>query len=513
MKVVFAKQMRELDELTINSGIPGHVLMERAGAGAFQEILSFVDDIGWQHGKHFIILAGKGNNGGDGYVIARLLAQNTTSKVSVYSICAIEKLKGDALLNAVRIPCRVEFKEIHHLPDECFTEGTIFVDCLLGTGIRGSIKEPYSNFIHQVNCSSLPVIAIDIPSGINADNGKIENIAMQADLTITMGLPKAGLFLGQGMEYCGRTRLVDIGIRKNLIEEIDSPFEAIFHQDIGLVFTRLSKTVHKAMLGRILIVGGSEKFPGAPLLSGCAALRAGGGLVTLAYPKSISSIIHPKEHALIVNPIDDSGTGYHQPLDQKNFENLVNDKDVIVVGPGLANNQASMEMVHQLLTTDKTLVIDADGLRVFTIAKTILPRTGATILTPHPGEMKRLIAALNLSHLLEEDRITQAKTTARKLNAFIVLKGANTVIASPKGEIFVNSSGGPALATGGTGDVLAGIIAAFLCQFQDVLPALKSAVFIHGLAGELSPHGMRNFIADDLLKNIGKALKEITPFA
>ena len=513
MKVVSAKQMRELDEETIKSGVPGHVLMERAGTGAFYEIVSIVHQWGWQHAQHFIVLTGKGNNGGDGYVIARLLALNSDSEVRVYSVCSIASLKGDAYRNAIRLPHTVKFEECSRLPDDCFCESTIFIDCLLGTGTRGTIREPYLTFIKQVNNSSLPVVAIDIPSGINADSGAVDDIAVQADLTVTMGLPKAGLILRQGLEQSGQLRLIDIGIRRDLIDKIVSPFDVVFRQDIRPHLQRLPKNTHKGERGRIVVFGGSKKYPGAPVLTSCAALRAGGGLVSLAYPQSIAPAIRPQEYALIHNPVEDHALGYHRTLTTEELDDLIQDKDVLVVGPGLTRGEGAMTMVKQLLSTDKAIVLDADGLHIFAVDRTVLPRKGVTVLTPHPGEMKRLINALDQDHLLAEDRATQAKTLARELDAFIVLKGAGTVIVNPKGQISFNTSGSPALATGGAGDALAGIIAAFMCHMEDVFSALQCAVFVHGLAAELAPSGMRNFIADDILKNIGVAIKQITPFA
>ena len=514
MKVVTAKEMRQLDQETIRAGIPGRILMERAGTGAFQEIQAFIANVSSRHVKRIIVLTGKGNNGGDGYVIARLLAENTNFDVSIHSVCSVECLKGDAFTNAVRLPDRVRVKEVNEISTNAFEEGTIVIDCLLGTGISGSVKKPYATMIQQINDSGLPVISIDVPSGINADNGNVENVAIHADLTITIGLPKIGLFTGEGMEYSGQLRLVEIGIPEERIEEINSPFSAVFRQDVRGFYKRLPKNIHKARLGKVLIVGGSEKFPGAPLLAGYGALRAGGGLVTVAYPRSIAPIIHSKENALILQPVDDQGLGYHKTQEPEVATNLISDKDVVVVGPGLARKVESMELVRQLLLTEKPLVVDADGLYVFTHHQSILPRKkGVTILTPHAGEMKRLITALDQDQLLSTDRITQAKTIAMKLGTFVVLKGPATVVASPRGTVSINASGSPALATGGTGDVLAGMIATYICQFQDTMSALTSAVFIHGYAAELAARGMRNFVADDLLTNIGVALKDVTPFA
>ncbi len=513
MKTVTAQHMRELDQETIESGTSGEILMERAGIGAAVEILEFVENLNPKHVEHFVILAGKGNNGGDGYVIARLLCDCTDYKISVLSMSEPSDLKGDAKVNAEMLPPEVEHQVCTRIDEHLLSDSVIFIDCLLGTGISGEVKEPYLSIIDQVNSSGRPVISIDVPSGIDADSGSVANAAIVADLTVTIGLPKTGLFQGQGLHNSGQLRLVDIGIPANFIERKPAAFDSIFHRDIRPLFQRLPKTVHKGGMGRILVIGGSDSFPGAPLLSATGALRAGGGLVTVAYPKSIAPMIHPTANALILHPTDDQGAGYHTPLPATSFHALIDNKDVIAIGPGLGTHEKSQELVDSILSTSKTIILDADAFLTLKKNTDCFPRTGTTVLTPHPGEMIRLLSYLNLSIPPDADRITQATSLASRLNAYIVLKGAATVIAGPSGEVAVNSSGCAALASGGTGDVLTGVIAAFLCQFENYFDALKCAVFVHGLAAELAPYGMRNLIADDLLTLIGLAMSDLSPFA
>ena len=513
MKVVSTRDMRDLDAKTIQAGTPGGVLMERAGTGAFREILSYIERINEKHRTSFNILAGKGNNGGDGYVIARLLFENTDSCVRVLSVCNKDELKGDAKINANYLPKQVEFIIGDRIPDECFGTGNVFIDCLLGTGFSGALRKPYCSIINSVNKSKCSVIAIDIPSGVNADTGSVDDHAICADLTVTLGLPKPGLFLNQGHELSGIVRLVDIGIPDEFADEKESLFNVVFHQDIQSEILRLPKNSHKSTMGKILVIGGSKWYPGAPLLSGLGALRMGGGLVTAAYPESITSLMRMKELSIILTPVNDNNLGYHsnEMIDQ--YHQLLDQKDIIILGPGLGREKDTIKLVRRLLSTNKSVILDADALSAIKGHVNLFPRTGTTILTPHQGEMDRIIQASGKIDLLNQSRESQAKTLASEFNVYIILKGSRTVIASPEGEIWINSSGTPALASGGTGDVLTGMIAACCCQFDDVLTALKVAVFIHGLAAELAPNGMRNCIADDLPALIGVALKDVTPFA
>ncbi len=512
MKAISADTMRELDAGTIDAGTPGEVLMERAGEGSWALIRDYCAGLAPQHAQRFLVLVGKGNNGGDGYVIARLVAEEGHD-VTVLSVCAKDELTGDALLNAQRLPTTVVYVLEPELIAAHLTSGTIIVDCLLGTGIKGSVRDPYKAIILAVNASCLPVIAIDIPSGVNADSGVITDVAIEADLTITMALPKTGLLLGRGPEHTGRLRRVDIGILRNLEREAESSFEAILSDDIQPLIRRVPNAAHKGDMGRIAIVGGSTRYPGALALAGMGCLRSGGGLVTLAYPESARAQLGHHPNALIQFPIPDADKGFLNAAATETLMEFIEGQDVVALGPGLGRNPESLALIAELLKSDKPVVLDADGLKVFTHHPEAMPREAPTIITPHPGEMKRILRALDAEHLLEEDRISQARGVAKRLQAVTVLKGAFTVIADKTGEIAVNTSGSQALATGGSGDILTGMCAAWLHQLRDPFAAAKTAVFIHGLAGELSPYGTRHLIADDLPEMIGMALEEISPLA
>lgn len=513
MKIVTGKQMQALDRRTIDGGVSGDLLMERAGIGAFEALLEFVEPLPYAHRHRVVVINGKGNNGGDGYVVARLLAERTGYEAVVYSTCQPDELQGDAKLNADRLPLPINVCD--RLPDDALRPGTVVLDCLLGTGISGPVREPYATIIRQINESHLPVVAMDIPSGVDADTGAVAAIAVHADLTITMALPKIGLLLGDGARLCGRLRCVDIGIPATFVDDIDIDFaaEATLAADVRPLIFRLPSATHKGDMGRILIVGGSADYPGAPMLAGAGALRAGGGLVTVACPRSIGPVLAPQDNALIRKLLDDDGRGTHGPLEAAEFADLTADKSVIAVGPGLGGGDAALGLVRDLLGTDKPVVLDADALQVCSDCGDRLKARAVTVLTPHPGEMARLIASCGFAGLGSADRESQASTVAKELNAIVVLKGHRTIVAAPDGRMFINTSGTPALATGGSGDVLCGVIAAVLCQCDNPVAAVRLAVFVHGLAAELSPNGMRGTTADDQPQLIAQAVQQLSPLA
>ena len=512
MKTVSSLQMRELDKLTIKSGVPGGVLMERAGTGAGGYILEFISSLHPSHVKRFIVLAGKGNNGGDAHVVARFLSQNSSIPVKVLSICHLNELSGDAKLNAEKLPANVPCEFRKDLKTEDFQPGDIIIDGLLGTGISGILRPPYDNWIGTVNSLNLPVISLDIPSGLNGDAGSIAGFALKADLTITIALPKKGMIAGNGPSLCGRIRCVDIGIPSGLIEKIGSGTEMIFDSDVQKFIGRLDMNSHKGANGHVLVAGGSRKYNGAPFLSAEAALHAGAGLVTVAIPESVQPI--QRMLALIVRKIPDEGTGYFSSSSVQELAKLIEKSDSVVMGPGIGDVTSVIKMMISLCNFDKPAVFDADALNIISqLPDILLKRKSPSILTPHPGEMKRLLKGFDLEHLLEAERSAQAVGLAEKTDSVVVLKGNRTLIAAKGKPLSVNSSGSPALATAGTGDVLSGMIGSFMAQGLAPFDASVCAVFIHGLAGENGKFGMRGLTADDLPRLIPEAMKKISPFA
>ncbi len=512
MKTVSSLQMRELDNLTIKSGVSGELLMERAGIGAGEHILEFVSSLHPAHVKRFIILAGKGNNGGDAYVVARFLSQKTSIQVKVFSICQIDELAGDAKLNAEKLQGNISCEFRKDLKAGDFQYGDVIIDGLLGTGISGRLRPPCENWIEIVNSRNLPVVSLDIPSGLNCDDGSIAGFAIRADLTITIGLPKKGMIVGNGPSLCGRIRCVDIGIPPVLIEKVGSDTEMIFDSDVRKFLGRVDMNSHKGANGHVLVVGGSRKYNGAPFLSAEAALHTGAGLVTVAIPEAIQSI--QRILALIVRKSPDDGSGYFSNSSVPELIKLIENADSVVIGPGIGDDPSVGKMMLAICSFDKPAVFDADALNIISqFPDILLKRKYPSVLTPHPGEIKRLLKGFALQHLMEEDRAAQALGLADKTNSVVVLKGNRTVIAAKGKQLSVNSSGSPALATAGTGDVLSGMIGAFIAQGLNPFDASVCAVFIHGLAGENGKLGTRGLTADDLLGLIPETMKKISPFA
>jgi hydroxyethylthiazole kinase-like uncharacterized protein yjeF len=512
MKIVSPLQMRELDKLTMKSGVTGDTLMERAGTGAGKHILEFISSLNPSHVKRFLVLAGKGNNGGDAYVVARFLSQKSPIPVKVLSTCLMDELAGDAKLNAEKLPDTVSCEFRKDLKAGDFQPGDMIIDGLLGTGISGILRPPYETWIEIVNSRNLPVISLDIPSGLNGDDGSVAGIAIRADLTITIGLPKKGMITGNGPSLCGRIRCVDIGIPSVLIDKIGSGMEMIFDSDVRKFLGRLNMDSHKGANGHVLVAGGSRKYNGAPFLSAEAALRSGAGIITVAIPENIQSA--QRMLSLIARKIPDEGTGCFAASSTPELMKLIEKSDSVVIGPGMGDAPSTAKMMTALCDFDKPTVFDADALNIISsFPDILLKRKSPSVLTPHPGEMTRLLKGFALDHLMEAERSAQAMGLAEKTNSVIVLKGNRTVIATAGKPLSVNSSGSPALATAGTGDVLSGMIGSFMAQGLAPFDASVCAVFIHGLAGENGKFGIRGLTADDLIGLIPETMKMISPFA
>lgn len=515
MKAISVEQMRELDRRSIEEAkIPGFVLMERAGLACGEEIIKFINErIHFSHVRRFVILAGKGNNGGDAYVVARYLYENTDIDIIIYSICDLQKLGDDAKKHAGLIIEDVAYCINKKLTDNDFRQGDIIIDGLLGTGIKGSLRKPYDNWIKTVNASSLPVISLDIPSGLNGDNGQFKDDCIMSDMTVTMALAKHGLLIGRGPEYCGLLRCVDIGIPPEYIKETESDIEVCFASDVKKYLSRLPMKSYKNSVGSVLIIGGSKEYYGAPFLAALTAQRAGAGIVRVAVPESIERI-PDAALSLIVSKIKDNGNGYFCLESLKELKSLIEKSDVLVLGPGIGTERDTFLFVREILKIQKPLIIDADALNIIAESPEIYQRKDSNILTPHPGEMKLLLEAFELEHFNDQSRKNKAEALAECLDSTIVFKGSRTITASPDGQITINSSGCPALATAGSGDCLTGIIAAFNAKaHEDYYTATAAAVFVHGVTGEISPFGNRGFTADDIHKLIPEAMLRISAFA
>jgi NAD(P)H-hydrate epimerase len=512
MKVVTAELMQHLDRRAIEeAGIPGIVLMENAGRGIAAEILRSYPDI---ITGTVAIVAGKGNNGGDGFVIARYL-MNRGVGVKVFLVAAREQLKGDAKANLdIVTKMKTSLAEITTL--ETWREKSrelegysLIVDALFGTGLKSEVTGLIREVISDLNRLNAPKVAVDLPSGLEANTGEVLGICVRADLTVTCGLPKWGLLIYPGTTYTGRLKIVDIAIPSSFLEEKMISDRVITVDDLRTSFKGRDPNAHKGDFGHVLVIGGSSGKTGAAALSCQAAVRTGAGLVTLGIPASLNDIMEEKLTEVMTEPLDEEEPGF---LGRKSFtriQELMKGKAVVALGPGIGTREETVDLVHALLKESSIpLVVDADGINALSSNPALLKGIPVPlVLTPHPGEMARLVGTT--SKEIQRDRITVARTFAARYGCYLVLKGARSLVADPDGSICVNLSGNAGMASGGMGDVLTGMVAGFIAQGYDVALATKLAVFLHGMSGDVlaAEQGPVGFIADDLIGEIPRLIK------
>jgi NAD(P)H-hydrate epimerase len=514
MKVVTVEGMRALDARASAAGISGYTLMERAGRGALSLMLRVLEQRlpSWSR-QAFTVLAGKGNNGGDAYVVARGLAE-AGQAVVVYAVCAPRELSGDALAHATRLPSAVQVHVVDEIPAASLTPGHVVVDGLLGTGFRGALRPPYVRLLAQVNASGCPVVALDIPSGLDGDTGQGAGVAIRADWTITMGLPKQGLLTPSGLCHAGGLRCVDLGIPESLLATVPAAGpEAVMLSDARALVQRRARDAYKGSLGHVLVIGGSRLYSGAPFLAAGGAARAGAGLVTVAIPACCQPLCAVPA-AMMVRRLADDGRGCFGRASTADIAALAGGRHAIVFGPGLGEAAEGSDVLAQVVGCGLPLVIDADGLRLLAAQPSLaLAARAAMVLTPHVGEMQVLLRGFGCSVPPPGGRCEQAQALAVASGAVVVLKGPGTVVASPDGRLAVNTSGSPGLATAGTGDVLAGVLGALLGQGLAGWDAARLGVFVHGLAAEVGPGAERSVTADDVVERLAAAWTEISPLA
>lgn len=516
MKIISVQEMKDLDRQTIASGTPGTLLMERAGVGVCEAVLDLTQRLHQRFCRQITVVAGKGNNGGDAFVTAGLLARKTEFPISVYSVAPLSKLQDAPAYFAATLPPRVKVVECgDKLPGEALTSGTVVIDGLLGTGIKGRLKEPYKTIINQINDSGLPVVSIDIPSGLDGDTGEVVSTVINADMTVTMAFPKRGLVNDNGILHCGQLRCVDIGIPTELAAEAETCDEAVFTGDAAELLPLRPPNSHKGSYGHTLVAGGSKWYTGAPVMSATAALRSGAGLVTMAVPESIRTWFANAPQALIFLPVPDNQNGFLNHYSITDVTAAAENADSIVLGPGIGQSAEVAEVVRTMLNTGKPIVVDADALRLLGEQPDLLKscRASEVVLTPHPGEMKMLLQGFGLTNHIDADRRNQAYALAQETGTTVVLKGLGTVIVDNYGKTAINTSGTNALSTAGTGDVLAGIIGGLLAQGLTPSAGAKLGTFIHGRAAEIRGLSRRAMIADDLLDGITDVYRELSPDA
>lgn len=508
MKSFSAEAMRSLDRRTIEEyGIPGIVLMENAGSALTREVLRFVS--GMAH-PEFIILAGRGNNGGDAFITAgQLFAKQYP--VALFMAGRPDELSGDAAEAFEGLPQKLKEQIQFEFSADAIGENAVIIDGLLGTGIQGPLREPFATWIRIVNESRNPVIAIDIPSGLNADDGSAE-LCITADLTVTMAAVKTGMLTGKGPNASGRIALARIGIPDGYLEDAGGDYEIFTRLDARNLLTREPFDTFKNRRGHLAVIGGSAEYCNAPFLSGEAALRSGAGLVTVMLPASADLLCNVRK-ALIVRRITDQSRGCFNETSLQQLEQGIGPMQALAVGPGLSHREEILPVLELLIASGKPLVLDADALNLLSLNPDLLEeKRNNIILTPHPGEMARLQNAFGLDG--SKHRIEQALDLSYVTGATVILKGSRSIAASPDGDYSINMSGCAALSTAGSGDTLTGICGALLAQGYTAYDAARLGTFIHGLCGEiLAPYGSRGIIADDLADVIPQALKRILPTA
>lgn len=502
------KQIRKLDDYAINNlGLPGIVLMENASREIFQYITA--------HFKFnaFGVICGNGNNGGDGFAAARHFV-NAGYKVVVVYLGPINNMSNDCRMNFTVLkkmePLHknlsfIKYQSINSLG--VLKKCELICDALLGSGAKGKLREPYLSIINSLNRFPKNKVAIDIPTGLDADKGYAETL-FNADMTITLGGYKRGLFFGDGYVHSGEIKKGSIGISETYLESQGTTDYLIEPEDALAGLPQKKKNIYKYSAGKVLSIAGSESFPGAAVLASKSAFKIGSGASILAFPKSARNLVQRKLAEVVVHTYPDYETGY---LSGENIDDLTNKikwADVLTIGPGIGRNDKTQRTVINILKERKfrRAVIDADAIYAIRNNRFNKLNLKNTVLTPHHGEFSNLIGTNN--EVLQTDILKYGRVFVKKTKAFLVLKGAPTIIFTPNGDALINTSGSAALAKFGTGDVLAGMIAGLLAQQSDIEKALITAVYIHGLAADLLLKTKTEYsiMASDLINYIPNAI-------
>ena len=483
MYLVTAEQMRQADRKTIDElGIPEMVLMENAGKAVVEFLQENFTELPQ---KNITIVVGAGNNGGDGLVVARYLHQMGVP-VKVF-IAADKGLSPSAQRNydiLSKLPVKIYWLDSEnsmHLLKVTVNYSDILIDALLGTGISREVSGKAEQIIDIANRRSCLKVAIDVPSGLNSDNGEIWGRCLKADYTVTLAQPKRGQFLNKGPKYCGQVVVKPIGIPDEMYQELNLNCQIIDDSFLQPCREPRNKASHKGTYGHLLAVGGSMGMSGAITLTARSALRAGVGILTCAVPEAVQLHVAVNVPEAMVQPLPGGNQFSMDCIDE--LRELLRGKKAVVAGPGMGTREETGAVIREILQSARcAIVIDADGLNTADSWMDVIAEAkGPVIITPHPGEMARL-TGLETGYI-QSNRLAVAQEFAQQHKVWLVLKGANTVIATPEGKLYMNTTDSPALAVAGSGDVLAGIIGAFLAQGMMPDEACCSAVYLHGAAG------------------------------
>ncbi len=496
--LVTPEQMGAADSATIAAGTPGEMLMERAGRAVATVALRAA---GGRYGKRAVVVCGKGNNGGDGFVAARVLLHEGLA-VRCLFVGELSTVEGDAALHLARLQRaggRVDPFTKKDLP-----RADVIVDALFGTGFRGQAEGLAADAIEAINSSGAPIVAVDVPSGVEGRTGNAAGPAIAAEATVAMGAEKIGTAVGTGATLAGFVEVADIGIG---IPDVDAHIAE--EQDVVRVLPERAPDSHKRSVGSVALLCGSEGMSGAAILSAKGAIRMGAGYATLGVPSSIEPIVSTALPEVLTSIVTDEA--HLGPESLASFKPVLERADSLAAGPGLGQGEDQRELVKEILSrVAQPVVLDADALNVLAGNTSVLrERSGSIVLTPHPAELARLLE--RETSAIQGDRVSAASEAAAAFDCIVVLKGYRTVIAEPGGRIVVNPAGSSHLATAGTGDVLTGAVAAFLAAGLDPFDAAWAAAFVHGLAGEIAAArlGGRGVIAGDVADALPKAVSSV----
>jgi ADP-dependent NAD(P)H-hydrate dehydratase / NAD(P)H-hydrate epimerase len=512
MKIVTADQIREIDRLSIETfGIPGILLMENAGmrvVETLEERFENLDELS------IAILCGKGNNGGDGFVVARQLLQRGITPF-VFLFTAESEVRGDARINleilkAIGSPPTIITTEQDWAEERLeILDADIVVDALLGTGLSKSVDGLYRAVIETLDeFQRASIVSIDIPSGLQADSSRVVGPAVHADFTVTFTALKPCVVLPPACRLAGDVIVSNIGNPDELLESGELNMHLIDGEQLPGIHHRRDEASNKGDFGKVLIIGGSMGKSGAAAMAGQAALRAGAGLVTVATPARALPLIAASMPELMTEGLGETDAG---SIAQQEITGILEGKNVLALGPGLSTHHETAAFVRATVQAATIpLVIDADGLNAFVGEVEHLDGDGRTvIITPHPGEMARLVG--RDTRYVVENRLAVARDFALARKLYVVLKGFRTIVATPDGSVYINPTGNPGMATGGTGDILTGMIAGIMAQqcLGDIVERLCLAVYLHGLAGDLAAEelGEESLAATDLLRFLPQAWK------
>ncbi len=516
MILLDAAQSRELDRISQEKyGTPSYSLMTRAGEAVADALVERFPDAA----ADVLVVAGKGNNGGDGFVVGRRLIQDGFAVRAVLLGRAAD-LKGDAARAYAEFRASrgkvIEASGESSLDAALSKRPSAVIDAIFGTGLNAEVKDAPRRAIEIVDSFAVPTVAVDIASGVNSDTGAVMGAAIRASLTVTFGFAKFGHVSYPGAGQCGELRIADIGFAPRAIDEIAPRGRFLERADLQHLLRARPVNSHKGMYGHPLVIAGSRGKSGAALLASRAALRVGAGLVTTAVPESIQPIVAAGQAELMTEPIADRDghfDGAHAP---DTLKMLLDGKNALIVGPGIGVTDDTKRLVEWLILDaserDRAMLIDADGLNALAAigCETLKRALGPVVLTPHPGEASRLLGVDTKT--INDDRVSAARSLADRTGATVLIKGARSVIASPDGDIFVNSTGNAGMSTPGMGDALSGIVGALLGQHMRPLDALALGVFLHGYAADrvAAWMGRVGYIAGDLIDELPAALEALT---